>query len=669
MTKDIESAGACPSGGLVWQDVKVAVPVKKSFVSRFYKSSSDSTTSSSSEKVLLEGLSGSILPGEMLAIMGPSGAGKSTLLDVLSSRTTPSSGSVTVPIASRDIKSISSYVEQSDSLLGVLTVRETIWYSAKLSLPPSTSAQDIHDRVDLVLKDLGLTSVAHQRIGTPIQRGISGGQKRRVSIGCSLVTLPQILFLDEPTSGLDTFTALEVIGAIRGLAKKHGIAVLATIHSPNWEIFRCFDKTLLLSKGRTIYQGEVEGVKPWFARLGWECGVNTNPADFMVGLVNDDFDAKEDEVKEGSVRKGDTKSFADAWQRHVATGVTAATMQRDSSCSSAAAADADRGLSFHEALKQPEASPSPKVVAASNASASTVSTSSNLAVQYSRTVTLTRRNFLNYSRNLLAYGVRLGMYLGMGILLATVWVHLSPTSSHLNDRLSVHFFSVAFLGFMSVAGIPAFLEERSVLRRESSNNLYGALPFTLANTVSTLPLLFLCSTLFAVLCYWSIGLHPGAGHFFRFLAYLYMGVVAAEFQALLIAAAMPIFVAALAVSAFLNGFWMCVQGFFIRASSLPRFWYYWAHWIDYETYAFGMLVQNDLHGLVFPCQGSVAGGDCSCGFASSLIEKGVCAVSGEDVIQALEIDKVSVGLSAGLLVVIVVVYRVLFYGVLRWQLK
>ena len=191
----------------------------------------------------------------------------------------------------------------------------------------------------------------------------------------------------------------------------------------------------------------------------------------------------------------------------------------------------------------------------------------------------------------------------MGVMLATIWVNLPQNASRIvrvlvsithlvilttrctlqDDRLSVHFYSVAFLGFMSVAGIPAFLEERQVFVRERMNGLYGPGPYVLANSLVTLPYLFVCSLLFAILCYWSIGLNPGASQFFRFLAILFLAVYTAESQSAVVAAIIPIFVAALAIASFLNGFFMSVGGYFIRTVNLPRFWYYWAHFIDYQV--------------------------------------------------------------------------------------
>jgi len=225
---------------------------------------------------------------------------------------------------------------------------------------------------------------------------------------------------------------------------------------------------------------------------------------------------------------------------------------------------------------------------------------------------------------------------------------------------------VAFLGFMSVAGIPAYLEERQVFVRERLNGLYGAGPYVLANSLVSMPYLFVCCLLFAVLSYWSIGLHPGGGVFFRFLSILFLAVYTAESQSALVASALPIFVAALAIASFLNGFWMCVGGYFIRAVNLPRFWYYWAHFIDFQTYAFDLLVYNDLKGLTFTCQ-TLADGSCFCDYPSSLIASGQCALAGEDVLKWLDISGISVSLYAFILFLIALIYRIALYVFLTYK--
>lgn len=131
--------------------------------------------------------------------------------------------------------------------------------------------------------------------------------------------------------------------------------------------------------------------------------------------------------------------------------------------------------------------------------------------------------------------------------------------------------------------------------------------------------------------YWAIGLHPGASHFFKFLIYVYLAVFAAESQSLLLAAAVPIFVAALALASFINGALMVTQGYFIRATSLPRFWYYTFHFINYQTFAFEILTTNDVKGLVFQCP--TVQGACSCPMPSSLVSQGQCALAGQDILD------------------------------------
>jgi len=285
-----------------------------------------------------------------------------------------------------------------------------------------------------------------------------------------------------------------------------------------------------------------------------------------------------------------------------------------------------------------------------------------LGTLFWNTMVLSERTAVNYSRNLLAYGVRAGMYAGMGLMLATIWIRLGTHDSTINDRLSVHFFSVAFLAFMSVAGIPGFLEERAVYYRETKNGLYSTLPFVLSNTLVNMPFLFVCTVLFTLISYWAIGLHPGGAAFFRFLAFLYLAILAAESQMLIIASLIPIFVAALAIGAFVNGFWMSVGGYFIKARSLPRFWFFSFHYMDYQRYAFELLTNSDLRGLTFECV-TLVNGSCACAYPSSTPE--TCTVSGADVLGYLDIGSISYGKWAAILIAITVIYRIGLYLALR----
>ena len=179
---------------------------------------------------ILDDCSGIMRAGEMLAIMGPSGSGKTTLLNALAHRTVAAGATTTGSILVNGqnttlqmIRDLSSYVEQEDALIGSLTVKETMAFAARLSLPSKIDKREARRRVDDLVASFGLQSRADTIVGTPIKKGLSGGQKKRLSIASKLVTNPRILFLDEPTSGLDSALSLEVCSYIKAIAKKHNV--------------------------------------------------------------------------------------------------------------------------------------------------------------------------------------------------------------------------------------------------------------------------------------------------------------------------------------------------------------------------------------------------------------------------------------------------------------
>ncbi|KAF9587031.1 hypothetical protein IFM89_039717 [Coptis chinensis] len=176
------------------------------------------------EAYLLHDISGQAMRGEVMAIMGPSGAGKSTFLDALAGRIARGSleGSVSVdgtPVTTSYMKKVSSYVMQDDQLFPVLTVFETLLFAAEVRLPPTISRAEKKRRVYELLEQLGLQSATHTYIGDEGTRGVSGGERRRVSIGIDIIHKPSVLFLDEPTSGLDSTSAYSVVEKVKDIAR------------------------------------------------------------------------------------------------------------------------------------------------------------------------------------------------------------------------------------------------------------------------------------------------------------------------------------------------------------------------------------------------------------------------------------------------------------------
>ncbi|ESK86895.1 abc transporter [Moniliophthora roreri MCA 2997] len=241
-------------------------------------------------KTILSGVQGSVKPGQVMAIMGASGAGKSTLLDILARKNKRGNVQGTTLVNGREVKDeefreVTGFVDQEDTLMGTLTVYETVLYSALLRLPREMSFEAKKFRTLETLNELGLLQIKDMRIGETGNRSISGGEKRRVSIACELVTSPSILFLDEPTSGLDAYNAYNVVDCLVTLARDYNRTVVFTIHQPRSNIVALFDQLVLLAMGKTVYSGEFSKCQDYFASIGRPCPPGFNIADYLIDLT------------------------------------------------------------------------------------------------------------------------------------------------------------------------------------------------------------------------------------------------------------------------------------------------------------------------------------------------------------------------------------------------
>lgn len=240
---------------------------------------------------VLRGVSGRVASGQVLAIMGPSGCGKTTLLNMLAGRVAKSRSHLSGGVVRVDgvrrvpgsFRRLAAYVAQDDVLFGELTVREHIAFAAGLRVG---AVADVAPVTAGLLSELRLGHVADSRIGSPLVRGVSGGERKRTAIAVELVAAPPLVFLDEPTSALDAANALVVADSLTALAAA-GRAVVTTIHQPRSDIFARFNLLMLLARGGNVaYFGPSADVVTYFAGLSLPCPERVNPADFIIDLVS-----------------------------------------------------------------------------------------------------------------------------------------------------------------------------------------------------------------------------------------------------------------------------------------------------------------------------------------------------------------------------------------------
>ena len=226
--------------------------------------------------------------------MGPSGGGKTSLLNILSGRAS-SRGPITISSSIKldhykidptkiEVRKSIAFVPQEESLPVTATPREAIAFSAKLRLPRTTTDRDIVKLTEIMLEELGLNSCADTIIGGGLIKGISGGQKKRASVGVELVVKPSMVFLDEPTSGLDSFSAAQLVKVLKKVANA-GASVLFTIHQPPSDVFKSFDHLILLKDGMVMFEGAINTIPSFFAQCNAPIPHHFNPADWIIQVA------------------------------------------------------------------------------------------------------------------------------------------------------------------------------------------------------------------------------------------------------------------------------------------------------------------------------------------------------------------------------------------------
>lgn len=272
-------------------------PPRRDIDARLHYENIQLTMETKDRKVtILDGVWGESPQGQVSAIMGPSGSGKTSLLNVLSGRMSNATANIKVqadtvtwngrPLDVTDLatRQTIAFVAQDDSLPVTSTPRESILFSARLRLDKDLTAAELEEITETMLRQLHLQSCADTFVGGALLKGISGGERKRTSVGVELVCKPKLVFLDEPTSGLDSFNAHELVQVLKQVAAG-GSAVVLTIHQPSSDVWELFDRLTLLKQGRVMYEGRRADAPAKFANCGYPLPPNYNPADWVMNVA------------------------------------------------------------------------------------------------------------------------------------------------------------------------------------------------------------------------------------------------------------------------------------------------------------------------------------------------------------------------------------------------
>lgn len=528
-------------------------------------------------KNVLNDINMALPAGQLIGLVGSSGSGKTSLLDVIAFR---ADGDVQGTMTYRGARCTRemmqqqcSYVIQADRLLPNLTVRETLTYTAYLKLPGYTSRTRLKEKVDSVITRMGLRTVADSRVGGAVVRGISGGEKRRVTIAIQLLKDPDILLLDEPTTGLDSFTARHLVQNLQELAQQGRIVILS-IHQPRSDIAHLLDQTALMCQGHVVYFGPTSRLVPYFTKLGYPCPTYANPLDTYIDVAS--IDRRDSERQMATTRR--VHDLLEAYEK------------------SDLLSDIKAKVREHSKTRTYIAN---------------TRYMSKLPGWFRVFSTIISRMHLNLYRDRQSFLNRCVM-LPLFVPFIIVFLgRLRNNQSSIQDRIGLLYQTVQvppYVGILNaVAMFPAL---RDHFYREGFDGLYTSATFLLAYTVHIAPFVLVASVMFSSFLYWVTGMNSDPDKFGMYVVVVFCLHLGGE---LLTVASMGLFrdpqLANTTTALLLTASGLLASGFLRTSQNMVQLLQYLS-WVSVHKYSSEIVVANEFHNLNLTCDEQLQGLPC-----------------------------------------------------------
>uniref|UniRef100_A0A0D3GN85 ABC-2 type transporter transmembrane domain-containing protein n=1 Tax=Oryza barthii TaxID=65489 RepID=A0A0D3GN85_9ORYZ len=476
--------------------------------------------------------------------------------------------------------------------------------------------------VDLLHEVTGYAPKGCVTAGT---RGVSGGERRRVSIGVDIIHGPALLFLDEPTSGLDSTSAHSVVEKVRDIACA-GSTVVLTIHQPSSRILQLLDHLVILARGQLMYSGAPREVAAHLGRMGRRVPKGESSIEHLLDVIQE-YDQSEFGVAALAefclTGLKPPKLAADGISTVSSippTPLLAGEEDFDHSLRSQHSRSPWSGAAQFTPSRRPKKDPEivmgtptplsmsaytvsegdyrtppppPRHAAAIAATATLGGQRGKFANTYGGEVwVLMRRNFTNIWRTPELFLSRLMVLVAMGVLMATMFTKPRDDDQGVTERLSFFVFTVCVLFFSSNDAVPAFIQERFIFIRETSHNAYRASAYVVAGVVTYLPFLLLQSAAYAAIVWFALRLH---GQFLYFLVMLYASLLSTNSFVVFISSVVPNFILGYAAVIAFTALFFLFCGYFLDSHSIPVGWK-WMNTISTMKYPYEGLLMNEFQG-------------------------------------------------------------------------
>ncbi|EFA85848.1 ABC transporter G family protein [Heterostelium album PN500] len=542
---------------------------------------------------LLHDMSFYLKPREMTLILGSPGCGKSSLFKVLAGQVKDAKleGSLLFnghPINHKNHHRDVAFVTQEDYHMPLLTVKETLAFALDCQAPSSLTKQQKKDKVDLCMKSLGLYESRNTLVGDELVRGISGGQKKRVTIGVNVIGGSNLILMDEPTTGLDSSTSLDIIGRLRRIVTESSSPALITLLQPSAQLTSLFDNLMILSLGQIIYFGPLADALDYFEKLGFVCPKHNNPSEFFQEIVDDP--ERYSYLHPPKCQTSD--DFVKAYRE------------------STVYQDLMRSLEEH-----------PNGIMGDQAPEAMIDSSDQPKFSHSmprQVVYTVVRGFRMIARDYAGAAVRVTKGVVMGLILGGLFFQLDHDQKGGNDRFGLLFFAMTFIIFSSFGSIQQFFAQRQIFYVQRSQKFYGTTPYFIANTICDMPAFHFVLDVWIKSYTGSVWLFPihvdsvryrnTSSSFKSFILLIYLLIIK-HFRVdqmsngfvKMVSSLSPTIGLANIISSAVLGILLLMSGF-MAPRNITGGWWIWLYFISPYTWAFEGLAINEFSNQAYYCR-------------------------------------------------------------------